>query len=123
MPVHEVLTPEEAAEYLRVDPQTIYRPLREGKLPGARIGRQWRISRQALEEFLRGGAFVDNKAEDEKEDIEWLDAGAQDVVDRLDALEAEIPPEERKACKQAMAKAVKPAKYVPGKGLVLDGEP
>jgi excisionase family DNA binding protein len=48
------MTPEEAAQYLRVNPQTIYRLLRRGRLPGAKIGHQWRIRRSDLDGFLRG---------------------------------------------------------------------
>ena len=51
----ETITPEEAAQYLRVNPQTVYRLLRRGKLPGAKIGHQWRIRRIDLEAFLRRG--------------------------------------------------------------------
>lgn len=50
----ELLTPEEAAQYLRVNPQTIYRLLRRGRLPGAKIGHQWRIRKSDLDSFLRG---------------------------------------------------------------------
>ena len=46
---HEILTPEEAAAYLRVNPQTIYRLLRAGQCPGMKVGRQWRIRRQDLD--------------------------------------------------------------------------
>jgi excisionase family DNA binding protein len=44
-------TVEEAANYLRVERQTIYRMLSKGKLPGAfKVGSAWRID---LEELLR----------------------------------------------------------------------
>jgi excisionase family DNA binding protein len=52
----ELLTPEEAAVYLRLNPQTTYRLLRGGQLPGVKIGRQWRIRKTALEAFLDGRA-------------------------------------------------------------------
>jgi excisionase family DNA binding protein len=51
---HDLFTPEEVAAYLRVNPQTIYRLLRVGKLPGAKIGHQWRIRRADLDAYLRG---------------------------------------------------------------------
>jgi excisionase family DNA binding protein len=50
----ELLTPEEAAEYLRVNPQTIYRLLRRGGIPGAKVGHQWRLRRQDLETYITG---------------------------------------------------------------------
>ena len=49
----DLLEVEEVASYLSMNPVTIYRWCREGRLPCLRIGRQWRIRRQALEEFLQ----------------------------------------------------------------------
>ena len=51
---HELLTPEEAARYLRVNPQTVYRLLRGGRCPGVKVGRQWRIRKADLEAHLGG---------------------------------------------------------------------
>jgi excisionase family DNA binding protein len=51
---NETITPEEAAEILRVNTHTVYRALRAGKLPGGKVGGQWRIRRCDLEEHLRG---------------------------------------------------------------------
>jgi excisionase family DNA binding protein len=50
----EVLTPEEAADYLRVDRETVYRRLRAGQLPGNKVGQQWRIRKHDLNEYLQG---------------------------------------------------------------------
>ena len=47
------LTIEEAAELLRIHPETIRRLLRLKRLPGKKIGREWRISREALDEYMR----------------------------------------------------------------------
>jgi excisionase family DNA binding protein len=50
----EVLTPKEAAALLRLNLDTVRRLLREGQLPGCKVGaRQWRIRRTDLEEYLR----------------------------------------------------------------------
>jgi excisionase family DNA binding protein len=49
----ELLTVDEVAEYLGVGPVTIYRWCREGRLPGIKVGKEWRIRRAALEDFLR----------------------------------------------------------------------
>jgi excisionase family DNA binding protein len=49
-----IMNPEEAAEYLRVTPQTVYRRLREGSLPGAKVGGQWRILKEDLDAYLKG---------------------------------------------------------------------
>ena len=48
-----LLTPEEAARVLGLSPFTVRRLLREGELPGRKVGkRQWRIRSVDLEEYL-----------------------------------------------------------------------
>jgi excisionase family DNA binding protein len=49
----EVLSVDEAAAWLKVDAVTVQRLLREGRLPGHKIGpRQWRISADALKAYV-----------------------------------------------------------------------
>ncbi|PKM81224.1 MAG: excisionase [Firmicutes bacterium HGW-Firmicutes-14] len=43
-----LLTVDEVAEILRTTPNTIYRWLRAGKLPGVKIGKEWRIKKETL---------------------------------------------------------------------------
>lgn len=50
----DLITAEEAARILRVNPHTVYRALRAGTLPGGKVGNQWRISRTDLETHIRG---------------------------------------------------------------------
>lgn len=52
----EILTIAELSEHLRVHPTTIYRLLREGKIPGFRVGSAWRFNRAAIEKWERGHA-------------------------------------------------------------------
>ncbi|MGA8567858.1 MAG: helix-turn-helix domain-containing protein [Candidatus Binataceae bacterium] len=47
------LTVAELSEYLHIHRTTIYRMLREGRLPGFRIGSDWRFSLEAIEEWAR----------------------------------------------------------------------
>lgn len=47
-----VLTPNEAAEYLKVNPQVLEKYLRAGDIPARKIGRQWRINKLALDLWL-----------------------------------------------------------------------
>ena len=65
METYSILTVREVADYLRVSPDTVRRFLRQGMLPGQKIGpRQWRIRRDDVDAFwrrsaptaLRGGA-------------------------------------------------------------------
>ena len=51
--MEELLGVEEVAEYLGVGQVTVYRWCREGSLPCLKIGRRWRVRREALAEFLR----------------------------------------------------------------------
>jgi excisionase family DNA binding protein len=44
----DVLTADEAAALLKVSTQTVLKESREGKLPGVKVGREWRYSRTAL---------------------------------------------------------------------------
>jgi len=48
-------TPEDAAEALRCTPRCIYNYLRQGKMPGRKIGGRWKILEEDLREFLRTG--------------------------------------------------------------------
>lgn len=50
-----LLEVDEVAGYLGVTPVTVYRWCRDGSLPCLKVGRSWRIRRQALADFLRGG--------------------------------------------------------------------
>jgi excisionase family DNA binding protein len=48
----EVLTPEQAADYLQVNRETIYRYIREGKLVASKLGRTYRVPKHSLELLL-----------------------------------------------------------------------
>src|SRR3712207_7921571 len=50
-----LLTVEDVAERLGVQPTTVYRWCREGQLTCLKPGKSWRIRRSSLEAFLRQG--------------------------------------------------------------------
>ncbi len=50
----EVLTPEQASEYLQVSRETVYRYIRDGKLIASRLGRVYRIPKRSLDLLLWG---------------------------------------------------------------------
>jgi excisionase family DNA binding protein len=52
--VPEVLTPAQAAALLQVDEDAVLALAGEGRLPGRRIGDEWRFSRAALVAWLSG---------------------------------------------------------------------
>ena len=43
---------EEAAGYLRVGKKTIYRLLKQGKIPAIKVGQQWRFNKASIDEWL-----------------------------------------------------------------------
>ncbi len=49
----DIFTIKELSEHLRVHPTTIYRLLRQGRLPGFRVGSNWRFNRAAIEQWER----------------------------------------------------------------------
>ena len=52
----DVMTVSEVAQYLRVNPQTVYRKVKAGELPTLRIGRAIRFRRAELDAWLKEGA-------------------------------------------------------------------
>lgn len=61
--MNELLTVEEVANILRTTPNTIYRWLRAGKLTGVKIGKEWRIKKEALDSKI-SQATVSSQAHD-----------------------------------------------------------
>ncbi len=52
--VHDLMTVKQAAEYLQVNPKTLYRWLAAGKVPGIKLGgRSWRVQRGTLTGWVR----------------------------------------------------------------------
>ena len=48
----EIFTPEQAADFLQVDKETIYRYIRQGKLVASKLGRTYRIPRGSIDLLL-----------------------------------------------------------------------
>ena len=55
MGVTELLTVAETAALLKTTKQQVRKMLAQQLIPAMKIGREWRISRQYLEDFLRSG--------------------------------------------------------------------
>jgi excisionase family DNA binding protein len=47
-----VLTIDELAAYLKIPKSTLYKLVREGKIPSQKIGRHWRFRKQAIDLWL-----------------------------------------------------------------------
>ena len=48
--INEYLTPREVMELLAIGKNTFYKMVQSGQLPAFRIGRQWRVRRDRLQE-------------------------------------------------------------------------
>jgi excisionase family DNA binding protein len=49
----EIMTPEQVADYLQLNKDTVYRLIRQNKLAASRIGRTYRIPKEDVQNFLR----------------------------------------------------------------------
>jgi len=50
--VKEIMTPEQVADYLQLNKDTVYRYIREGKIAASRLGRSYRVLRASIDLFL-----------------------------------------------------------------------
>jgi len=50
--VKEIMTPEQVADYLQLNKDTVYRYIREGKLVASKLGRSYRIPKENVDLFL-----------------------------------------------------------------------
>ncbi|HZO30588.1 MAG TPA: helix-turn-helix domain-containing protein [Chloroflexota bacterium] len=50
--MREIMTPEQVADLLQINTETVYRLIRDRKLAASKIGRAYRVTRIDLEAFL-----------------------------------------------------------------------
>ena len=48
----DVLTIDELSAYLKISKSTLYKIVREGKIPSQKIGRHWRFRKGAIDHWL-----------------------------------------------------------------------
>jgi excisionase family DNA binding protein len=53
----EVLTTDEAIQYLKISRPTYFRCIRLGRINAIKVGSGWRVLRSELNRFLRGGSM------------------------------------------------------------------
>lgn len=89
----DIFTPEQAAEYLQLGRETVYRYIRQGKLVASKLGRTYRIPRSSIDLLLwatrtrddvslreyTGGEIAEFLKEDQ------LDQEARKIADRFAA--------------------------------------
>lgn len=49
----QVMTIDDLAAYLQIAKSTLYKLAQEGKVPGQKVGKHWRFSRTAIDEWLK----------------------------------------------------------------------
>jgi excisionase family DNA binding protein len=63
----EILTTKEAADYLRTSVDRLKRMAREGSLPAAKLGRDWRFPKAEIDAWLAAGGTRWGKPEEPDE--------------------------------------------------------
>jgi len=48
----EILTIEDVAKYLKLKPQTIYTWAQNGKIPAAKLGKEWRFKKTVIDKWF-----------------------------------------------------------------------
>jgi excisionase family DNA binding protein len=57
----KVLNIDELASYLKIPRSTLYKIVREGKVPSQKVGRHWRFHKEAIDLWLANGITIDQK--------------------------------------------------------------
>lgn len=50
--MEEIMTIEEVAKYLKLKPQTIYTWAQNGKIPAAKLGKEWRFKKTVIDKWF-----------------------------------------------------------------------
>jgi excisionase family DNA binding protein len=62
----DVLTIEELSIYLKIPKSTLYKLVREGKVPSQKVGRHWRFRKKAIDRWLDETRTEEPKPEGEE---------------------------------------------------------
>lgn len=77
----KILTPEEVAEILKINKQTVRSYLKKGKMRGFQVGSYWRVKREDLNDFIEQNMNTNINNEDEtnefrdREDVSVINIG------------------------------------------------
>ncbi|MBT9133766.1 MAG: putative DNA-binding proteinA [Firmicutes bacterium] len=72
----DVLTIEELAAYLKIPKSTLYKLVREGKIPSQKVGRHWRFRKAAIDHWLENLPTVTKAAQAETQ-VNGSDLGGE----------------------------------------------
>ncbi|MCX6321777.1 MAG: helix-turn-helix domain-containing protein [Bacteroidia bacterium] len=57
--MEDIMTLEEVAKYLKLKPQTIYTWAQDGKIPAAKLGKEWRFKKSIIDRWFN--QHIDDK--------------------------------------------------------------
>jgi DNA binding domain, excisionase family len=57
--MEDIMTLEEVAKYLKLKPQTIYTWAQDGKIPAAKLGKEWRFRKSVIDKWFN--QHIDDK--------------------------------------------------------------
>ncbi len=49
----DIMRLDELADYLKVSRSTLYKLVRQGDIPGQKVGKQWRFHKDAVDDWLK----------------------------------------------------------------------
>ena len=53
----DIMTIEELSVYLKIPKSALYKQAQDGKIPGQKIGKQWRFARKAIDRWMNDDVF------------------------------------------------------------------
>lgn len=65
--IGDILTIDELAAYLKIPKSTLYKLVREGKVPCQKIGRHWRFRKVAIDRWLEKRSPEERLLEEEQQ--------------------------------------------------------
>lgn len=77
----EIMTIKEVSKYLKMNERTVYKLIQGGQIPAARLGKQWRLDKEKLNEWL---GF--KMSEMPTEDLEHLEKDHKEAVIKISPL-------------------------------------
>ena len=96
--MREVMTPEQVADYLQLNKDTVYRLIRSHKLAASKIGRAYRIPKEDVDSFLvanssrprvREAMFKRVAEIGERNAKRYPKLSSDDVLEELEAMDVE----------------------------------
>jgi len=63
----DILTIDELSGYLKVPKSTLYKLVREGKVPCQKVGRHWRFRKDAIDSWLEESRIRETNSEGDEE--------------------------------------------------------